>query len=175
MKGKLHKIISLILALVLLSSLFGCAENKKEASLSRDEAFKDVVQRLVNQYGYMDSEKCEQVAYLDEKISGVLDAQKIDVTDDDKDELICVWYDGTDDNKQVGMSVYEYEKGKVKEVWHKDAMWTGIYSFSVMEEDDTVYWAYSESRHFVSDITTYKNGKYKNSSEIPFTKKEEDY
>lgn len=188
MKKGLHKITAFLLAAMLMLSIAGCntptdtpdSDNGAISSaadgstISLEEAYGQIVQGLVNQYGILNKEKQQDSWDLERSdITGLVEAKCFDLTGDGQDELFCV-YKSPDG---ICMNVYEYDNGTANQVWDALAEWTGIFNLHICRtSNNEIYWIYGEMRQFITEAVTYKNGKYVSSLDFgEFTEDEWTY
>ncbi len=195
MFNKCTKFTSLFIAILMFISLTGCGIITSNVSIddtappvfendiaNREEAYRKIVQGLVNTYGIMQSDDIDEFNQTNGAVgskedflkhSGLIDAITLDITGDKNNELFCVWYD---DNFNI--EVYEYENGNASVKWSKNiGNIVNDFSVKVYSSDDNIYWCYSTARYFQDAVTTYKDGEYQTLflSDLDFTKKEQDY
>ncbi len=195
MRKKLYKAISFFLAILMLLSLSGCitgttildgtdSPSATDTSVAnREEAFRSVVQRLVNTFGIVTPDKLApfkegryddtSLATFREVVSGVMEAKMIDVTGDGKDELFCVWY-----NNGIKAAVFEYENGSANLAWtDRIGDVCNIFHFSLYKIQNQILWNWGNTRHYFDSFISYIDKQYQNALKdgFIFTAEEQQY
>ncbi len=166
----MKKLIAILMAAMLLLSCAGCGKSaSKKAEGTDGDAFTQVVQTAINQYGIVDKNKSENsYDWEANPFTGVMAAERIDVTGDGEDELFLMYF-----NKEIHMEVYEMEKKQAVKKWSDTHGWGGIFYINMYDTPDGPYWSWNASRHWPSDMITYKDGKYISAWEMgDFTEEE---
>lgn len=153
----MKRVIAILMVATLLLSCAGCGKTaSKKAETFEGASYTQIVQEAVNRYGIIDNDKAENsYDWETNPFTGVMAAERIDVTGDGKDELFLMCYDGS-----IKMEIYEMEKKQAVIKWSATRDWNGIFNFNIYESPDGVYWFWNSSRHFPSDMVRYKGGKY---------------
>lgn len=154
MKSFLKRAISLLLCMVLVLSFAGCGKEKSaQKMLNREESFSQIVSGLANQYGILDS-----TVYMNTAVTGLCLAEKVDITEDGKEELVCIYKDFSN----INVEIYEHRNGFAVCRWSDSVKWGNEYYFSVLETEDGIRWARTDAGPdgAGTKVFKYENRKY---------------
>jgi len=149
---------ALVLSVIFMICCAGCDKNVNEAeTFSAGGGYIQVVQSAVNQYGIISNgNPTVSDGSGAKQLTGVMAAERIDVTGDGNDELLLVYYDGN-----IHMEIYENEKNQAVKKWEASEVWDGEFAFDIMRESNCITWTWGSAGKYARDLAAYVEGEYR--------------
>jgi len=132
------------------------AINVADGSETRDGAYKNIVQHIVDNYGVLQDDAFDK-ADDTEDITGLWEAKTFDVTGDGEEELFLVYLK----NNRIYAQVYEYENGIATQKWDESFDYCGLFNLIVYRNNNGAHWLCSVNKNEPYSVTGYVNGEYK--------------
>lgn len=158
---RMKQLVALILSVILMICCVGCGKTVDETEkTSVGDTYTQVVQNAVNKYGIIDENK-KSSSYNSETnpLTGVMAAERVDVTDDGNDELLLMYYDNV-----IHMEIYENENNEAIKKWSATEAWDGEFNFNIMRESNCITWSWGSARKYANDLAAFVDDEYRSST-----------